>query len=313
MDNRLFLGVDIGGTNIRVGLVDEAYHLIEPDHYSTRLLLGEDSVDALIRIVRGYLDKTGCKERVAAITVGIPGTVDKDHNHVYGVTYIHGLQGIPLGQLMQDAFGIPVFVEHDVVLLMLHDIRSMDLDPERNKTIIGCYIGTGFGNALYVGGRMHFGAHGVSGELGHIPLYGVEDACSCGSHYGCAETRCCGRYLEHLVAQEFPDCHIGDIFLKHGNDPRIRKFVQDCALPIATEITILDPDLVILGGGVIAMQGFPTKYLEAEIRRLTRHPLPANDIHFVYTMDGLVFTSNGQNTGVIGGGMAAMEHLAGKL
>ncbi len=302
MGKRLFLGVDIGGTNIRLGLVDEEYQMTQFIRQSSQELLGENSIESLIQIVRDYLAASGCAEQVAAVSVGIPGTVDKDHSFVHGVTYLHGLQGVPLGALMQEALGIPVFIEHDVTLMMLHDIRTMNLDPDRNRTIIGCYIGTGFGNALYFNGRFHDGAHGVAGELGHIPLYGVEDKCSCGSSYGCAETRCCGQYLANLVAREFPDCYIGEVFVKHGDDPRILKFVRDCALPIATEVTILDPDLVMLGGGVIAMEGFPTKLLESEIRRCSRHPLPADDLHFVYTADG-------QTTGVLGGGMMALERL----
>ncbi len=302
MDSMLFLGVDIGGTNIRFGLIDEECQLTHYIKQESLDLKGEGSADNLISMISGYLKDTDSGEAVAAIGIGIPGQVSKDHSFVYSCPMLPGLQGIPLGQMIEEALGIPTFISHDVEPMLLYDIGTLGLDPTHDKTILGCYIGTGFGNALYLEGKIFSGAHGVAGELGHIPLYGVEDKCSCGAT-GCVETRACGRYLAELTAEYFPDCFIGDVFTRHGDDPRIVKFVKDCALPVATEITILDPDIVVLGGGVIYTQDFPKDVFEAEVLSRTRHPLPADDVRLVYTVDA-------QTNGVIGGGLAAIDLLS---
>lgn len=303
MEKIYALGIDIGGTNIRMGIVDNDYELTSYERRSSQDLLGENAIPSLIAAVKEYMARECQGRKISAISVGIPGAVSGNGSFVYSVPKLHGLEGKELGHLMSEALdNIPVFVGHDVIFLLKHDIVTMNLDPERNKSILGFYVGTGFGNAIYLNGQFHNGRHGVTGELGHIPLYGVEDVCDCGA-VGCVETRCCGKALADLVKAEFPDVFIGDIFTKCGNDPRIIKFVKECAIPIATEITLLDPDYVLLGGGVISMPDFPIDMLKDEIRNRTRHPLPAEDLEFVLATDG-------QNNGVIGGAMTVLDQMA---
>ena len=301
MSKSYALGIDIGGTNIRMGIVDTDFELTSYERRSSQELLAGDSVNNLIEAVRDYLAREAAGRTICGISIGIPGAVSKNGSYIYSVPYLHGLQGVELGHIMEEALGIPVFVGHDVIFLLMHDIKEMNLDPDKNKTILGMYLGTGLGNALYLDGHFFNGKHGVTGELGHIPLYGVDDVCGCGA-VGCVETRCCGNALAKLTKSLFPDCFIGDVFTKHGDDPRIQQFVRECAIPMASEITLLDPDYVILGGGVISMPDFPIALLEDEIRRRTRHPLPADDLVFIHATDG-------QNNGVIGGAMVIFDRL----
>lgn len=295
------MGLDIGGTNIRVGLVDKTFQLSHFVRWSTKEFTQKDIIPSLIKKLEIYIGQTGLREHIKAIAAGVPGQVGKDHSYVYSVPKVQGLENIDLGRVFSDSLGIPVYAYHDVDLLMYHDIKAMGLDPEHTKTIIGCYLGTGFGNALYINGSLYTGKHGVAAELGHTPFYGVKDICNCGA-IGCVETRCSGAYLADMVKTQFPGCFIGDIFTNYASDPRIVRFIEDCALPIATEITLIDPDYVLLGGGVITMKDFPIHKLEEEVIKRSRHPLPAADIHFVYATDS-------QTTGVLGGGMAVYDLL----
>lgn len=298
-ETKYYLGVDVGGTNVRMGIVNSQLQLTGYERVSCKELLGENAVAQLAAALQDYLHRNDPDGKVCAVSIGVPGAVDKDHNHVYSVPKVQGLQNTDLGSRMAQALNRPVYIAHDVEALLLYDVATLGLDPQRNRSIIGMYLGTGFGNCLYLNGRIYNGKHGVAGELGHIPLYGVEDICNCGA-VGCVETRCCGQALAELVAREFPDCFVGDIFTKHGDDPRIIQFVKDCALVIATEVTLLDPDYVLMGGGVIAAKDFPVALLEEEVRRRARHPLPSEDTQFVYTTDA-------QTSGVVGGCIAAMD------
>lgn len=294
------LGIDIGGTNIRMGIVNEQCELSHFERRPCQELLGNDqAIHNLISAIRDYMDRTAADP--VAIAIGVPGQVARDRSHVYTVPYIHAIQHTDLGKLVSDGVGLPVYVGHDTDYLLTHDIHTMNLDPNHDRTILGFYLGTGLGNALYINGRTHCGKHGVAGELGHIPLYEVTDICGCGA-VGCAETRCCGNYLSKLVAKEFPQCYIGDVFEKHGDDPRIIKFVKDYAYPLASEITILDPDYVIIGGGIPMMKNFPRQMLEDEVRSRCCHPQPAGDLQFIYATDA-------QSNGVVGGAMAVMDLL----
>ena len=294
------LGIDIGGTNIRMGIVNEQHELTHFERRPTQELLGNaQAVENLIAAIRDYLERTA--EEPVAVAIGIPGQVARDKSYVYTVPYVQAIQHTDLGNRVSAGIGLPVYVGHATDYLLTHDIHTMGLDPDHDRTILGFYLGTGLGNALYIDGRTHSGKHGVAGELGHIPLYEVTDTCGCGA-VGCAETRCCGNYLAKLVEREFPGCYIGDIFVEHGDDPRIVKFVKDYAYPLASEITILDPDYVIIGGGIPMMKGFPREMLEEEVRSRCCHPLPAGDVHFIYATDA-------QSNGVVGGAMAVMDLL----
>ncbi|MDO4477887.1 MAG: allose kinase [Lachnospiraceae bacterium] len=301
MKKRYALGIDIGGTNIRFGIVSNDFELICDERRSSQELLGKKGVEGLIEGTRDFLSRNARDIVVEGIGVDVPGPVSSDHNFVYSVPKLKGLQNVALGSALSEAVGIPVYVGHDVDFLMNYDIKKMNLDPNHEKTILGFYLGTGLGNGLYINGRLHAGKHGVTGELGHAPLYGVTDVCDCGLE-GCTEIRTSGKALAILAEQLFPDTYIGDIFTKHGDHPRIIQFVKEAALPMASEISILDPDYVILGGGVINMADFPIKMLEDEITRRTRHPLPAEDLHFLHATDG-------QNTGVIGGCIIVFDWL----
>lgn len=302
MEKRYVLGIDIGGTNFRMGIVDNEFALDNFERHRTQETLADNAVENLIKSINEYLDKWKDEYNVEQIVIGVPGQVGKNHSYVYSVPKIQSLQGVELGQLISEGVGIPVYVEKDTNLLLYHDVQLMNLDPEHNKTILGFYIGTGFGNALYINGDVHTGAHGVAGELGHVPLYGVEDVCNCGM-VGCVETRCCGAYLSAMVKREFPGVSLDDVFVDYADDPRIIKFVKDCAIPMATEITLIDPDCIIMGGGVIATNGFPARALEEETAKRVRHPLPAEDLKFEYANDS-------QTNGVMGAGMKAQRLLA---
>ena len=302
LNEKIILGVDIGGTNLRMGFVDEAYNLKGFERYPTaKTLCGEDPLDSLAEQMKRHMKENPEAGAASAVALGVPSVVHRNHSYVYSTPNIQGLDGVDLGRELEKRIGLPVFVDRDVNFILAHDIRKYDLDPDGSRTILGCYLGTGFGNSLYINGKIHVGSHGVAGELGHIPLYGVKDVCPCGQ-VGCVETRIGGRYLQKLTARTFPECHIQDVFSLHGDSPEIRKFIQDTAIPIATEITLLDPDCVILGSGVFAMKDFPMEDLMNEVRRRTRSPLPAEDLHFVIAEDS-------QTAGVLGGAITVMPYL----
>lgn len=301
MSKQHILGIDIGGTNIRMGIVDEAYELTHFEMFNCGEVLKNNPLDSLVQAIRAYMKRIEAAEELCAISVGVPAVVNKNHSYVYSAPNVYGLDSLDLGVELEKALRLPVFVDRDVNFILTHDIRMRNLDPEHCKTIIGCYLGTGFGNSLYIDGKIHLGCHGAAGELGHIPLYGIEKKCPCGQ-VGCTESLISGHYLEELIRLAFPDCAIADVFSKHRQDTRVIRFVKDIAIPVATEITLLDPDYIILGGGVLAMKAFPIQMLLDEITQRSRHPLPAEDLHFVVA-------EGSQKSGVLGGAITVMDYL----
>lgn len=292
------IGIDIGGTNFRIGAVDQNGAVTGFLKKPSAVLTAGDAVGNLVREIGEFLEQNRL-DGVAAVAVGFPSIVSKDKRMLYNTPNLKGFDGIDLKGALEERLHLPVFIDRDVNFLLQSDIRTLGLDP--TATILGFYVGTGFGNAVYIDGRFHGGKNGVAGELGHIPLYGVTERCTCGN-VGCSETRCSGRHLTELVKAQFPDTDIADVFVQHGTDPRIIGFVEDLAIPIATEINILDPDYAVIAGGVVFMKGFPKETLEAAVRERVRRPFPAENLRILYS-------EHTQQSGVVGGGLFAHQHL----
>lgn len=301
MNGKYVLGIDIGGTNLRMGAVTRAGEVSFFEKMPSPPIITENAVENLSVAVRGYLVRHALEGSIAAISIGVPSTVSKDKSYIYSSPNLLSLQNMDLGREIKERLSIPTFIDRDVNYLLMNDIVKLELDPRREKTVLGFYIGTGLGNAVYLNGRLYAGKHGVAGELGHIPLYREARPCGCGN-LGCSETLCSGYHLADLCEEHFPDCPIAEVFTRHGDDPLLLDFIDTLALPLASEITILDPDCIVLGGGVMNMADFPARRLLDAIRKHTRQPYPRNDLEFH-------FAENSQMCGVAGGAHVAFQRL----
>ena len=104
------------------------------------------------------------------------------------------------------------------------------------------------------------------------------------------------------MEKHFPNEDISYIFSEHGDSEIILQFIDDLAIAAATEINILDPDHIIIGGGLPNMEGFPRHELEARIHKYARKPLPDEDLEFIYSKEG-------QESGVMGAAIHARHQL----
>jgi len=296
------LAVDIGGTHLRAGLVsaDLSVSCFELTG-STALLEVEDPSRALVDFIDGYLGRVGADTVLEAVAVGFPATVSRDRRTVLSTSNIKSMQNLAIADLLEADLGVPAFIDRDVNMLLRHDMR--DLDVGQAGVVIGCYVGTGLGNAICIDGRILVGRHGVAGELGHIPVTGLTTVCGCGNR-GCIETIASGKAFAELAKTLFPGTPLDAVLVRHSDHPEVRDFIRNVAIAVATEVNILDPEVVILGGGVVQARGFPTHVLEADIRELSRKPYPSQGIQFAYSRGG-------QRAGVRGAGIYAWEGVRG--
>ena len=300
MKKEAIICLDIGGTNCRMGLMGRDGTLYESRIHSTEALAREGFLEALTELIRNYAAGLGEQYAVRAISMGFPATIDRTRRRVLSAPNIPGLQDdLPVCDILEEALGLPVLLDRDVNLLLAHDLR--DLDLPRDGTIIGIYFGTGIGNSIYIGGRFHTGANGVAGELGHIPQLGQETLCGCGNTC-CIEPLGGGRKLSELCETEFSGTDIKNIYLRHGSSDQVRQQVEVMAAAVATEVNLLDPDYVVLGGGRLQRDGFPLEHFEERIRFHTRKPYPLLSLKLVYARPG-------QENGIIGAGLLGWHHF----
>lgn len=282
--NKRIIGIDIGGTNFRIGAVDEDGNITGFRKIPVRTVFRSDKP---LRDLSEYL-KTYILElkeeslEIAAISIGFPATLDRERKRVLQAPNISFMENLPVVEDLTKDLKIPVFIERDVTMALCYDKRKFDL-PEC-EVISGFYIGTGIGNAILINGQPLTGKNGSAGELGHIPVDGSDIVCGCGN-VGCMESLAGGLYLAKLQKTNYPDTPIGLLFKEHGKEALLTQYIDRIAMAIATEINILNPDYNLVGGGVPSMPDFPNDLLLERILFHTRKPYPANDLDIIFTGD----------------------------
>ena len=299
------IGIDIGGTHLRMGAVDHAGQVTCFEKRESSEVCGSGgSARRLVALIRDYLARNGLAERALAIAIGFPSTVSRNKRTVYNSPNLpiggaDGLDGQDVVALLETALGLPAFLDRDTIFLLQYDLVRLNL---RDKgCTIGVYYGTGIGNAVFLDGKFLTGKHGVAAELGHIPYYGSKNICGCGSR-GCAETHAGGYVLRNLWQEHFSNEPFCEIFSRHADDACILAFIEAMAIPLATELNLFDPDQVIIGGGVVEMADFPMERLLGYVREFVRKPYPGEDY-------ALIRASTVPEIGVVGAAYYAMERM----
>lgn len=263
------IGVDIGGTNIKIGLVDDQLNIIRRSSIPFPHLDGAGVAAQIAAECRRLTEAQGCgMEGVASVGVVVPGSIDPTGAIVLNA-YNLGFHNVPFRAQLQDCFGgIPVFLANDA--------DGAGLAELGRGAFVGCQtavlltLGTGVGGGLILGGRMFSGGKKQGVELGHMPLVAGGEACTCGNK-GCIEAYCSATAIARdgvRAMEAHPESLLAS---RSGGDPKVidAKFVIDCAKegdPTAQAvfdafvdhlgsaciamIHLLDPEVIAIGGGV---------------------------------------------------------------
>lgn len=167
IQERLYIGMDVGGTKIRTSLVSEAGQLFAHLKQQTpRDCEPEVTIEAIQSSIHELLENLKLPlSHISAIGIAIPGVVEPETGNVV-VTPNMNLTGIPLGKLLSEHFGMPVFLSNDGNLGTLGEAW---LGAARNaQSVVGIFVGTGVGSGIVVNGRLWTGAGYAAGEIGHI-------------------------------------------------------------------------------------------------------------------------------------------------
>lgn len=295
MEKAYYIGIDAGGTHLRIGAVDRSLQI-----HSLKKIRSEALSDApdkaayLNSLMEPYFQELG-KENCRCICLSLASLMDRDRTICFNSPNIRGFDGLPLKALLEERTNLPVEMERDANAELLYEIHKKGL--AREGIIAGVSIGTGLGNAICIDGKAYRGATGSACELGHIPVAGLNEECGCGKK-GCIELRSSGRVLHDLAREEL-HCPVETLFTDHLNHEKVQDFLAMTAIAIATEVTILDPVCVILGGGVVNMPGFPLEDLTERIRENLRIPDPRASLK-------ILLSSGAPEAGVAGAVINAM-------
>lgn len=298
MQERYVIGMDIGGTHFRIGAIDRKCSVRAFRKISVKEVFGtRDVLDDLRAYLTLYLVQENLTGKTDAVCIGFPATINRERTIVLQAPNVSYMENLPVVNYLKEHLGIPVYIDRDVCMALYYDKRKLHLP--REGIVAGCYFGTGIGNAICIDGRMLLGHDGTAGELGHIPVVGSSEPCGCGN-IGCMENLAGGKYLVKLCREVYMDTPIGEIFTRHGQEALLQDFVDRIAMTVAVEINILNPDYILVGGGVPNMKDFPIGLLETRIREHARKPYPEKTLR-------LFFVQDADEKGVVGAGIYAME------
>lgn len=245
-------GVDIGGTTTQVVLCTTGLHLVE------RLRLPTPAAEggaAMIRTVLGALRRLldATHARLLGVGVGAAGVVDSRSGHVIAASdSFHGWAGFPVAPTLEDALGVPAFLDNDVNAFLRAEASIGSAEGEAD--VLGMTLGTGVGGALWIDGALLHGPHGAAGEVGHIPGFG-DLPCTCGGR-GHLETLASGRSVAARYAERagrHTTAH-GVAAAAAGGDQHAVAVFQAAGAAIARALLItaglLDVTSVVIGGGL---------------------------------------------------------------
>lgn len=280
------VGVDIGGTKIRLGLLNIQGDLQHLESLWSRDFKGLSNVDqALAEVVHQYIMRMGIPwEHLVGVVVGVPATLDRQEGFIYSCPNFRNLEGKRIRTTFQAYLPVPVWIERDTNLAVLGE--HWKGAAQGYQDVLGVFVGTGLGCGIILNGRLHVGSHGVAAELGHIPVPSKDELCNCGN-LGCIELYAAGVALERGL-QESPDqeSNISELFTRASQGDAfwrltLDRFIEMLSIAVATAVNILDPQIVVIGGGISCMKDFPFEELTRRVFAHTRKPEPARSLLIV--------------------------------
>jgi len=240
------IGIDLGGTKIEGILLDEKYNTIQRKRIETHQENGYDSiVKSIISLINELKTETGEETSVGICT---PGVID-DNSGLIKNSNTRCLIGMPLKNDIEKALGHEIVMENDANCFALAE--SLLGSAKGYDVVFGVIMGTGVGGGIVINGTLHKGSTNIAGEWGHHTLYPNGNGCYCGKQ-GCVETYISGpalekRWLELTGKKE----SLQSIASMASSSAQWKKeFLENFGISLANVIDILDPDAIVLGGGV---------------------------------------------------------------
>ncbi|OGW93083.1 MAG: hypothetical protein A3K16_00425 [Omnitrophica bacterium RIFCSPLOWO2_01_FULL_45_24] len=222
---RLLLGIDIGGTNIKIALIDKKGRIKAKKTFPTADFKGNR---ALIERITGETKKLLAeygvvKKDIIGVGVGAPGAVDIRSGTVHYLTNVPDWSEVPLGNILKNKLGLLTFVDNDVNVMALGELFFGSGIGAKNMLCVT--LGTGVGGGLILEGRLYRGSSYAAGEFGHVPINIAGPRCNCGS-WACVEAYVGNNYIVRDVITR----------IKNGEKTLIKKLVNGKLSKITPEI-----------------------------------------------------------------------------
>jgi len=318
---KLFIGIDLGGTNIGAAAVKDGV-VLTAKKTKTQASKGVEAViSRIIGVVHKIAKELGCSPSAFdALCIGAPGAIDFKTGVVNDAPNL-GWKDVPLGSILQERLEMPVFVDNDVNVGVLGEF--IHGAGQGSRHMVGIFVGTGIGGGVIIDEKIHYGIRGAAGEIGHMVVVPDGRICGCGKQ-GCAEAYASKTAIINILQEQIEAGRTSTLskYLKKGqlrvSSAEISKAFKKkdelvievlsssqyyLGLLTANLVNILDPDLILFGGGLIDQLGKP--FLEPIRRTARSYYLQQKDTDRVKILTSTL----GDDAGTIGAAVAAQRRL----
>jgi glucokinase-like ROK family protein len=268
----LAVGIDFGHTHLRVAVSDLSHDVLaegrrelDVDHSA------EEGLDAATELVEEVLREAEVgRNGVLGVGMGLPGPINRATRTVGSSSILPGWVGVDAAAEMERRLRLPVHVENDANLGALAEYVWGS--GQGHSDVIYIKLSSGVGAGLLLGGRLHEGASGTAGEIGHTPAQQGTAICRCGSR-GCLETVASARAIaEQLGASRGEPVSTHELLqLTADGDPAAARLIAEAGREIGVALAglcnLINPDCVIIGGDLSAAGELVTEPVSESIRR----------------------------------------------
>lgn len=262
-----YIGIDVGGTNLKAGLVNESYRIVATKKMPLEFESMEQMGETLAKMALALVEEYGIsRDEVASVGMGFPGPVDNKAGVVIKTVNIP-IRFMPVAEIFHRFWDVPVYLGNDADCAALGEFYHYE--DKNIESLILVTLGTGIGTGIILNGKIHSGINGCAGEGGHIVIVHNGEECTCGRR-GCWERYGSATALvrqTQKAMQENPDSMMwkfcpeldqvggrtafeaeraGDAAAKAV----VGQYLDYLADGLANFINIFQPEVIALGGGV---------------------------------------------------------------
>ena len=321
MRKKHIIGVDVGGTNVKIGIISLSGKIYKKKVFSTKAFSTKDRlIKALITGIKAIMAEGGLRNKdILGIGIGTPGLIDSNRGIIHYLVNIRGFKKVPLKKIIEKKCKIPTFLDNDVNIMCLGELYYGG--AKGLKDVVCLTLGTGVGGGIAIDGRLYRGASLSAGEIGHTIINEEGPFCGCGN-YGCVEAYVGNaaivkdalrrvRKNKKTLIYKSVDGDLSKITPKvisqaAKKGDRIAKEVlkdtgRHLGVALASVVNILNPEKIIIGGGVAEAGGILFEAIRASVKKRAMK-VPSRAVQ-------IVKTKFGKDAGLIGAAALVKEKL----
>lgn len=281
------VGIDLGGTNIAAAVVAQDGQIVRKGSVPTRVEQGfQGIVKSMADLSRHLIEEAGLKPSdINSVGIGSPGTIDQEKGqivHAYNLGFNHS----PIREEFIKHLGLPVYIGNDANVAAYGEY-IFGAGQGQYKDLVAITLGTGLGSGIVLGGKLIPGSFNGGAELGHVVLVAEGDQCNCGRQ-GCWEqyssasalirqAKLAGQINPDSLLNKLTDNDLNKMNAKIPFDAAqagdqvaqavVQKYIRYLAIGITNVINTLQPEIIVIGGGVSAQGDNLLRPLVAEVKK----------------------------------------------